>query len=362
MITTYRKKIILVLNLYFLFAINACLADSSTVHDKEIRALYEKAIARYEKIERENAYTAQVNGIGMGYLDFGPKNNVPLIWAHGSNWTGYEILNVKDGLVAAGYRVIAIDYRGHGKTQIIDFNTSLYDVADDMAALMDHLSISKAVVGGWSKGGFVAAAFYDEYPERTLGLLLEDGGSWSDQQWRDEQPPTKEWLEMMKKISKDIDSLRYSSRFDAFQAVMGESDPSKTSIDLAVGILSKWLLTKEGKWKNHVSSSLMLGNFSGFELKAPSRLPLMQWNQQAMIPEIIFRNLHVPVIIIDPVSEDENMSLSHQNKKLQRQHPDLIMHQVYKDTGHGAHLERPERFIENAKQLLQRVKMLTEGS
>ena len=49
-------------------------------------------------------------------------------------------------------------------------------------------------------------------------------------------------------------------------------------------------------------------------------------------------------------------------KKLQRQHPNLIVHQVYKDTGHGAHLEHPERFIENAKELLQRVKILTEGS
>lgn len=343
------------LSVCFSSAISSYASNILDEYDKEIRELYKKTVELYEKYEKENAHLVRVNDITMGYLDFGPKNNTPLIWAHGSNWTGYEILNVKDGLVAAGYRVIAIDYRGHGKTQIIDFNTSLYDVADDIAALLDHLSISKAVVGGWSKGGFVATAFYDEYPERTLGLLLEDGGSWSDQQWRDEKPPTKGWLDTMRKESKNIDSLSYSSRFDAFQAAMGENDPSKMSIDLAVGVLSKWLVNKEGKWQNHVSSNLMLGNFSGFELKAPSRLPLMQWNQQAMIPEIIFRNLHVPVTIIDPVSENENMSLSHQNKKLQRQHPNLIVHEVYEDTSHAAHLMRPKWFVESAKVLLRKV-------
>ena len=95
--------------------------------------------------------------------------------------TAFEIIGVQSGLVEAGYRVIAIDYRGHGKTQgsFNASNTSLYHIADDIAQLMNYLEIDKAVVGGLSKGGWIATAFYDAYPNKVLGLLLEDGGSFS---------------------------------------------------------------------------------------------------------------------------------------------------------------------------------------
>jgi alpha-beta hydrolase superfamily lysophospholipase len=46
---------------------------------------------------------------------------VPLIWAHGSASTGYEIRSVAPRLVAAGCRVIAVDYRGHGLTRVADY-------------------------------------------------------------------------------------------------------------------------------------------------------------------------------------------------------------------------------------------------
>ncbi len=339
---------------------HACMADTLLGKDAKIQKLYEQAFARYEKCERENAHVVQVNGITMAYLDFGAKNGVPLLWAHGSGLTGYEILNVKDGLVAAGYRVIAIDYRGHGKTQITDFNTSLYDVADDMVGLLDHLHISKAVVGGLSKGGFVAAAFYDEYPERTMGLLLEDGGSWSDQKWKDQYPMTEEMLAASKKYATDMESTRYASRIDMFRAVYDSWAESSGEIDnatiyFAVNALSQWRINAEGKWVFHVDRKLMSGDGSALELKQPSRHTLMQWSQQAMIPQIIFRNLDVPVHIIDPVSDNDMIPATEQNEALKHQHPDLIEHEIYENTGHTAHFERPERFVESAKALLKRV-------
>ena len=77
--------------------------------------LYQQAVALYDKTEAESARIANVNGITLGYLEFGEKNAVPLIWAHGSGSNRYELFNVQAGLVKAGYRVISIDYRGHGK-------------------------------------------------------------------------------------------------------------------------------------------------------------------------------------------------------------------------------------------------------
>jgi pimeloyl-ACP methyl ester carboxylesterase len=348
----YGQKII-ILSVYFLYTASACVADTSPEHDKKVRVLYEQAFELYEKIELEYR-TVQVNEITMSYLDFGSKDGVPLIWAHGSNWTGYEILNVKDGLLGAGYRVIAIDYRGHGKTQITDFKTSLYDVADDIAGLLDHLHISAAVIGGWSKGGFIATAFYDEYPERTLGLLLEDGGSWSVQKMEDERPYTEAEQKARRTRVEKHQNADYSSRFDMFRSQVSAS-VDLFSIEMAANLISHQHLKENGKWGYHVDRNLIHGDLSGVELKLPSRLPLMQWDQQAVIPKIIFRNLDVPIHILDPVIENDTIPVSHQNRDLKNHHPDLIEHEIYENTGHAVHLARPDRFIESAKALLTRV-------
>ncbi len=331
-----------------------CMAKNSEQDERKIRLLYQKAVELYEKVERENAHTVNVNGITMGYLDFGPKENVPLLWLHGSNSTGYEILNVKDGLIDAGYRVIAVDYRGHGKTQITDFNTSIYDVADDMAELLDSLFISKAVIGGWSKGGFIAAAFYDEYPGRTLGLLLEDGGSWSSQKLRDEYPYTEDEEKQMKEFMEVLKNSSYHSRFEMFKELIGPWVDQHT-VETAARLLSTQRLSLDGNWVEHVDVRLMFGDYSGIKLKSPSRLPLMQWSQESLIPQVVFRNLDVPVHIFDPVSENDRIRVSHQNKVLKSLHPDLIEYEIYENTGHGVHLQRPKRFVESAGAFLKRV-------
>ncbi len=46
--------------------------------------------------------------------------------------------------------------------------------ADDLAALLDHLKIRRAVVGGLSMGGYVAFAFWRRYSDRVQGLILAD--------------------------------------------------------------------------------------------------------------------------------------------------------------------------------------------
>ena len=347
------KKLTLALSSYFLYVASTCVAETQIEHHKKVRDLYEKSFDLFEKIEQDYR-SLRVNGIDMGYLDYGSKDGVPLIWAHGSNWTSYEILNVKDALVEAGYRVIAIDYRGHGKTQVTDYNTSLYDIADDVVALLDHLHISAAVIGGWSKGGFIAAAFYDEYSERTLALLLEDGGSWSVQQMEDERPYTKDELIKKKKRVEKNQNTHYPTRFDMFLDQVGGAVDS-VSVEMGANFLSHQYYNENGSWEYHVDRQLIHGDLTGIELRLPSRLPLMQWSQQAIIPKIVFRNLDVPMYILDPVMDNDTIPVSHQNRDLESQHPDLVVHEVYKNTGHAVHLVHPDRFIKSAKALLKRI-------
>ena len=326
--------------------------------------VHEQALALYEKVSRENARVARVNGIDLGYLDFGPESGTPLIWAHGTASTSYEIVNVKDGLIDAGYRVIAIDYRGHGNTQIpiTDFNTSLYHVADDVAALMDHLSIQKAVIGGFSKGGFVAAAFYDTYPERTLGLLLEDGGTWSNLARNDDvylqdeanyDPHIAEWI--------DFFSTTYKTRMSGFNAFAEFYQLDELGISRSVEV-SAWLMAmlkqkSNGLWVAHVDlPTLVLNDGTAFQKRVYSKIPMMERSMMMMQPSVIFRNLQVPIHIIDPTSENDYFPVTQQNAELQKQHPALIVHEIYKSTPHSAHIKRPDWFVKSAEALLKRIK------
>jgi pimeloyl-ACP methyl ester carboxylesterase len=52
---------------------------------------------------------------------------------------------------------------------------SVYHVADDIAFLMDHLGIGRAIIGGWSRGATISSAFYPTYAElhtSTSHLLI----------------------------------------------------------------------------------------------------------------------------------------------------------------------------------------------
>ena len=99
------------------------------------------------------------------------------MWLHGTYGNAYGFVDFAEILVDSGYQVIALDYYGHGQTPLPDHPVSIYHVADDIKVLLDSLQIGRVIIGGLSRGGSIATAFYDEYPERTLALILEDGGS-----------------------------------------------------------------------------------------------------------------------------------------------------------------------------------------
>jgi pimeloyl-ACP methyl ester carboxylesterase len=86
-----------------------------------------------------------------------------------------------EGQVAAfgdSYRMVRWDMRGHGRTRCSD-DLALYSqdlTVSDMAGLLDHLGIDKAVIGGHSLGGFLSLAFYVAHPQRVRALVLQGCG------------------------------------------------------------------------------------------------------------------------------------------------------------------------------------------
>jgi pimeloyl-ACP methyl ester carboxylesterase len=72
--------------------------------------------------------------------------------------------------------LVAPDLRGRGRSNGVTSAAGMLAHAADLVALLDHLDIDRAVVAGHSMGGFVAATFAAEHPERVASVLLLDGG------------------------------------------------------------------------------------------------------------------------------------------------------------------------------------------
>jgi pimeloyl-ACP methyl ester carboxylesterase len=84
------------------------------------------------------------------------------------------------GSDGSGARVLAVDLRGFGGTELGDDEPSIDLLADDVALLLDRAGVDRAVVGGLSMGGYVAMAMARRHPERLSGLLLADTKATAD--------------------------------------------------------------------------------------------------------------------------------------------------------------------------------------
>jgi pimeloyl-ACP methyl ester carboxylesterase len=114
-------------------------------------------------------------GVEIAYLDEGEGDPIVLVHGFAStkdvNWVYPTWVS---HLRKAGRRVIALDHRGHGAS------TKLYDpedyhigtMAGDVLALMDHLSIARSDVMGYSLGGRITALLAHRHAERVRRAIL----------------------------------------------------------------------------------------------------------------------------------------------------------------------------------------------
>jgi pimeloyl-ACP methyl ester carboxylesterase len=112
---------------------------------------------------------ADVNGLSLYYEEHGSGD--PLVLLHGGIGASEMFAPILDEL-AAGRRVIAVDLQGHGHTADIDRPLRPETLADDVAALIEHLGLERADVMGYSMGGMTALRTAIQHPERVRRLVL----------------------------------------------------------------------------------------------------------------------------------------------------------------------------------------------
>jgi len=138
------------------------------------------------------ARTVTVRGRGEMFLRDTGGEGPAVMLLHGwiasadLNWAG-----AYGDLVDAGYRVLAIDHRGHGRglRPLVPF--TLVDCAGDAAAVLRALELAPATVVGYSMGGAIAQLVARDHADVVGGLVL----SGTAQHWQDE-PTRKVWRRM----------------------------------------------------------------------------------------------------------------------------------------------------------------------
>src|SRR3954462_15166765 len=116
----------------------------------------------------QGAYV-EVNGINLYVETHGTGR--PLILLHGGLGSG-EMFGPVLPELAEHYQGLAVDLQGHGRTADIDRPIDVRLMADDIAALIDHLGLDRPDVVGYSLGGGVAFQTAVRHPAKVRRLVM----------------------------------------------------------------------------------------------------------------------------------------------------------------------------------------------
>lgn len=109
------------------------------------------------------AFVTTQDGVNIYFKDWGPKEAQPIVFHHGWPLSADDWDNQMLFFLAEGFRVIAIDRRGHGRSDQVSEGHDMDHYAADVSAVVEHLDLHNAVHVGQSTGGGQVARYVARY-------------------------------------------------------------------------------------------------------------------------------------------------------------------------------------------------------
>ncbi|KAI3490900.1 alpha/beta fold hydrolase [Enterobacter asburiae] len=109
------------------------------------------------------AFVTTKDGVNIYYKDWGPKEAQPIVFHHGWPLSADDWDNQMLFFLAEGYRVIAIDRRGHGRSDQVSEGHDMDHYAADASAVVESLDLRNAMHVGHSTGGGQVARYVAQY-------------------------------------------------------------------------------------------------------------------------------------------------------------------------------------------------------
>lgn len=204
---------------------------------------------------------SEVNGVTLGYREFGADNTEPLlmIMGFGGTMDGWNTTFI--GILSENYHVYAYDHRGMGESTDVDAQFTVAQLADDAAGLITALGYESMNTYGVSMGSSVSQELLINHPdkvrkavlssatysagipetEKLHGLLLENAeGEDVDSGVRKEAVANLEWdgcYDNLSGIANDV------------MLITGTDDdltPQSVAVDIAGQISGSWLVRFKG--------------------------------------------------------------------------------------------------------------------
>ncbi|RVO19278.1 alpha/beta fold hydrolase, partial [Sinorhizobium meliloti] len=112
------------------------------------------------------------DGVQIFYKDWGPKSAQPIVFHHGWPLSSDDWDNQMLFFLGRGFRVIAHDRRGHGRSSQASEGHDMDHYVSDVAALIDHLDLRNAIHVGHSTGGGEAARYVARFGKNRVAKLI----------------------------------------------------------------------------------------------------------------------------------------------------------------------------------------------
>jgi len=285
--------------------------------------------------------TVQGQPLRQAYMDVAPTgkaNGRTALLFHGRNFPASYWNYVIAGLAADGYRVIATDQIGFGKSSKPDIPANLDQFARNNLALLDSLKLDKVDLIAHSMGGMVAVRFVRTYPERVRRLVLEAPIGLED--YRFTVPPVTDQFLYEREYNLTADSYR------KFLKTGYSLDLPDSAVDDFVTLRERLKLSGEyPRWvTNFISSYQMMHDqpvVHEYPLIATPTLFIMGVNDH-----------NAPGRPYTTPELGKKMGFNADNAKaIAKTMPDAKV-VAFDGVGHIPHMERPQRFMEEVERFL----------
>ncbi len=153
---------------------------------------------------------AEVNGINLYYETHGTGR--PLILLHGGLGAGEMFQPILPALTER-HQVVLVDLQGHGHTADIDRPIDTRLMADDIAALIDHLGLEEPDLVGYSLGGGVAFFTASKHPNKVGKLVMASAHIDSDAM------PAEMRAQQAQVNSGAVESLKGTPMYELYQRI-----------------------------------------------------------------------------------------------------------------------------------------------
>lgn len=282
----------------------------------------------------------------LSYVDFGNTNKTDLILLHGMQDHAMSMVNIAKAL-SPYYHVVALDLRGHGKSDNPGIYTMVHFVAD-VRALAEHCGLKNPVIVAHSLGGHIASRYTAIFSQDVSKLVLLDGmGPPSVDESKDHELAKSRFRQAVLSVSKfGTQGRRMKDEAEALSRLT-RNNP-KLSIELATTIVKHGLQDhSEGgvTWSFDAAVQMIWNTFSMDESES-----IWSWIK---CPTLIVTGeyaLDYWANMREYLRDNQKFYQQTLEKRKQLFHD--ASHEFIDDAGHMLHYDQPEKLNEMLLEFL----------